>query len=127
MTSRNEPNHELSNPIAPSSPKPIVSLRVNDDANYSRSAPVSTGSRLSDNEGESGEDRPLLGRSLVEPILDESDVFSSSESSAFQRRKEAAQGALSGLRKSRSSSDLDDSWVEILERNEHKRDDHGTT
>ena len=129
MSSRDHPTHELSNPVAPSSPKPIVSSRNSSDSNYSKSAPASAGTRHSDSEWESGEDRPLLGRSLVEPILEESEVFSSSmssESSAMLRRKEAAQGQLRDV-KNPVDSGLDDSWVEILERNVHKREDHGTT
>ena len=91
------------------------------------------------------------GSSLVEPVLDEADVMISSsvnsDTSAMERRKEAAKGGLGGYNvqnygaaeqsdpygygESDRASELEQSaeiaedYVKIAQR--HKREDHGTT
>ena len=73
--------------------------------------------------------------SLIPSIMDENEVFvssSNSRSSEVQRRKQAAASAL-GRSKNDDYKDfvddteLGDQWLEVSHRNEHKREDHGTT
>ena len=79
---------------------------------------------------DSGEYQLLLSRSLVEPVIEESDVLNSRQSSSMlQRRREAAGGALGRLSPewSLERSNLDCEWEIIAQRNERKREIHGTT
>lgn len=118
---------ELANPASGrSTPQSIPRLPHNRKGNdYSKSAPVG-----SEGLEESGENQPLLSKSLVEPVIDESDVFNSSHSSSMlQRRREAAEGALGRLSPESSfgPSNLGFEWEIVAQRNELKREVHGTT
>lgn len=118
---------ELANPASGrSTPQSIPRLPHNRKGNdYSKSAPVG-----SEGLEESGENQPLLSKSLVEPVIDESDVFNSSHSSSMlQRRREAAEGALGRLSPESSfgRSNLGFEWEIVAQRNELKREVHGTT
>ena len=119
---------ELNNPAAGrSTPKSIPRGSHNrNGSNYSQSAP--DGRDVESEDG--GENQPLLSRSLVEPVIEESDVLNSSQSSSMlQRRREAAGGALGRLspESSLEQSNLDLEWEIIAQRNERKREVHGTT
>ena len=119
---------ELNNPAAGrSTPKSIPRRSHNrNGSNYSQSAP--DGRDVESEDG--GENQPLLSRSLVEPVIEESDVLNSSQSSSMlQRRREAAGGALGRLspESSLEQSNLDLEWEIIAQRNERKREVHDTT
>ena len=118
---------ELTNPASGrSTPQSIPRRPHNRDGNnYSRSAPVG-----SEDTDDSGENQPLLSRSLVEPVIEDSEVLNSSQSSSMlQRRREAAEGALGRLspESSLERSNLSLEWEMVAQRNELKRAVHGTT
>ena len=117
---------ELNDPAAGRSTPKSIPRRSHNGSNYSKSAPDG---RDVDSE-DSGENQPLLSKSLVEPVIEESDVLNSSQSSSMlQRRREAAGGALGRLspESSLEQSNLDSEWEIIAQRNERKREVHGTT
>ena len=118
---------ELINPASGRSTPRSISRRPHNRSgdNYSKSAPVG-----SEDTQDSGENQPLLSRSLVQPVIEESDVYNSSQSSTMlQRRREAAEGALGRLSPESSfeRSNLDLEWEIVAQRNELKREVHGTT
>ena len=119
---------ELNNPASGrSTPKSISRHSHNrNGSNYSKSAPEGRDVESED----CGENQPLISRSLVEPVIEESDVLNSSQSSSIlQLRREAAGGALGRLspESSLERSNLDHEWEFIAQRNERKREIHGTT